>query len=153
LLSVAFFDLMVARRWRAEWPVYAAQGALLAAYFNYRHAYPLSPATDAAVLTLFGYLDLGLSEVLDRLRLKRYARPTLLVSLVLPLIPIARAVALGRIDELNLLLLFTSATFYGVACYTRQWKTLGYAAAVLFNALLWLAWSRVGWRVADHPQF
>jgi len=63
---------------------------------------------------------------------------------------LATAIATGKLDELNLLLLFTSATFYGVACYTRQWKTLGYAAAVLFNALLWLAWSRVETHLSRH---
>lgn len=152
LMVAAGFDVLAARRWNAEWLIYAAQATLLGAYFNYRYYFPVSVATDAAVLTLLGYLDLGLSEVMQRLRMNLYARPTLYVSLVLPLIPPAMAILDGRLDELSLFLLFTTAAFYGVACYTRQWKSLGYAAAVLLNALLWIAWSRVGWQLADHPQ-
>jgi hypothetical protein len=133
--------------------VYLAQFTLLGAYFTYRSAYPIPTATDAAILTLLGYLDLGVAEVLERLKLNPFARPTLYVSLVVPMIPLATAAFTGRLDEINLFLMFTTATFYGVACYTRQWKALGYAAAVLLNAMLWLAWSRVGWRFADHPQF
>ncbi|MHC5537261.1 hypothetical protein ACYOEI_03375 [Singulisphaera rosea] len=59
----------------------------------------------------------------------------------------------GRFDEVNLFAFFATATFYGVAGYTQRWRSLGFASAVLFNALLWLFWSRVGWRFADHPQF
>lgn len=152
LMVAAGFDVLVARRWNAQWLIYAAQATLLGAYFHYRYFFPVSVATDAAVLTLLGYLDLGLSEVMQRLKMNLYARPTLYVSLVLPLIPPAMAIVDGRLDELSLFLLFTTAAFYAVACYTRQWKSLGYAAAVLLNAILWIAWSRVGWRLADHPQ-
>ena len=34
-----------------------------------------------------------------------------------------------------------------------RWKTLGYAAAVLYNAALWVLWSRLGWKLSTHPQF
>ncbi|WP_074317585.1 tetratricopeptide repeat protein [Singulisphaera sp. GP187] len=152
LMVAAGFDVLVARRWYAPWLIYAAQATLLGAYFHYRFFFPVSVATDAAVLTLLGYLDLGLSEVMQRFKMNLYARPTLYVSLVLPLIPPAMAILDGRLDELSLFLLLTTAAFYGVACYTRQWKSLGYAAAVLLNAILWIAWSRVGWQLADHPQ-
>jgi hypothetical protein len=53
----------------------------------------------------------------------------------------------------SLFLAFATGTFYAVACLRLQWKTLGYAAAVLYNAFLWIAWARVGWRLAEHPQF
>ena len=33
-----------------------------------------------------------------------------------------------------------------------QWKALGYASAVLYNAALWVLWSRFGWRLAADPQ-
>lgn len=152
LMANGAFDVLVARRWNASWLVYLAQGTLLGAYFTYRRYFPVSVSTDAAVLTLLGYLDLGLAEVMQRFRMNLYARPTLYVSLLLPLLPPAMAIANGQLDELSLFLMFTTAAFYGVACYTRQWKSLGYAAAVLLNAILWIAWSRVGWRLADHPQ-
>lgn len=152
LMAAAGFDVVMARRWNAEWLVYAAQATLLGAYFHYRAFFPVSITTDAAVFTLLGYLDLGLSEVMQRFKMNLYARPSLYVSLVLPLLPPALAIMNGRLDELSLFLLFTTAAFYAVACYTRQWKSLGYAAAVLLNALLWIAWYRVGWRLTDHPQ-
>jgi len=153
LISLAGFYLLAARRWNAEWLVYAAQGTLLYTYADYRFGHPVSVSTDAAVLTLLGYLDLGISELMQRLRMNLYARPTLYVSLLLPLIPPVLAVVEGRFDELSLFWLLTTATFYAVACYTKQAKSLGYAAAILFNAVLWVAWSRIGWRLADHPQF
>ena len=46
-----------------------------------------------------------------------------------------------------------AATFYGIACGQLRWNLLGYTAAVLYNAALWLLWSRIGWQLADHPQF
>jgi hypothetical protein len=153
LLAVALFHVRLAKCWDVEWPVYVAQAAMLGAYFDYRHATPIPVPTDAAVLTLLGYLDLGLAEVMHRLGRNPYGRPTLYVSLVVPLIPLALALANGRFDEISVFLLFTTAAFYAVACHTRQWKSLGYASAAIFNALLWIAWSRVGWRLADHPQF
>ena len=42
---------------------------------------------------------------------------------------------------------------YAIACAQMRWKSLGYAAAVFCNAALWLCWSRMGWMLADHPQF
>lgn len=50
------------------------------------------------------------------------------------------------------MLLFSTATFYGVAGYEKRWKELGYAATVLYNLALWMVWSQVGWRLAEHPQ-
>jgi hypothetical protein len=143
----------VARRWHAEWLVYLAQGVLVLAYFAYRHAYPQPRATDVFVLVLFGYLDFAIAEVMQRLGLKLYTRPTLYFSLAIPLLPLGLAVWNGTVDDANLFLLFASATFYAAACYRLRWKSIGYAAAVLYNAFLWVAWARVGWKLADHPQF
>lgn len=153
LLALALYATVQAARWRAEWLVYAAQTLLIGAYYAYRSAFALNLATDAAVLTLFGYLDLAVAEVMQRQRLELYARPTLYFSLAMPLIPLGTAVAYGQLDDLNLLFIFTVATFYGVACYKMQWKTLGYAAAVLYNVFLWIFWARAGYRLADHSQF
>ena len=71
-------------RWRAEWLVYLAQAVMLSAYVDYRLAFPQSIAFDAIVLTLLGYLDLGIAEALERLHLNIYARPARFFSLVLP---------------------------------------------------------------------
>ncbi len=133
--------------------VYVAQGAILAGYLDFRHAFGLGHDADALVLTLFGYLDLGLAEVMHRVGLSRFARPTRYFSLALPVIPLA----LGLIDEglngVRLFYLFTAATFYGIAGVSMRWKPLGYAAAVLYNAFLWLLWSRIGFEFSDRPQF
>jgi hypothetical protein len=59
----------------------------------------------------------------------------------------------GGLDELSAFHLAAAATFYGIACAQLRWKSLGYGAAVLYNVALWVLWSRIGWRVADHPQF
>ena len=58
----------------------------------------------------------------------------------------------AKIDDATLFILFSVATFYAVACFRMQWKRLGYAAAVLYNAFLWVVWARVGWALSDHPQ-
>ena len=67
--------VMLVPRWKREWLVYLAQAMIVAAYVDFRMAYPWPIAADAAVLTLLGYLDLGLAELLDRQQLTIYARP------------------------------------------------------------------------------
>ena len=78
--------------------MYLAQALIVAAYVDFRMMYPLPIAADAAVLTLLGYLDLGLAELLDRYNLKIYARPARFTSLVLPVLPLIQLVWLGS-DE------------------------------------------------------
>jgi hypothetical protein len=154
LFGLALFAALLARRRRAEWPVYLAQALLVAAYFDYRHAFPVRPATDALVLVMFGYIDYAIAETLRRLRLDLYARPVLVFSLVMPFLPLALAgLQTGVLDDVTWFTVFSSAAFYTVAGYTLQRKSLGYAAAVLYNAFLWIAWARVGWKLEDHPQF
>jgi tetratricopeptide (TPR) repeat protein len=153
LTGAALFEILLVPRWQAEWLVYAAQMMLVGAYVVYRFAYPQPIVTDALVLTLLGYLDLAAAEVLDRLRLRMYARPTRYFSLILPILPLVELVGSNGLDDVSLFHLLAAATFYGVACGQLRWKSLGYTAAVLYNAALWLHWSRVGWKLADHPQF
>jgi hypothetical protein len=116
-------------------------------------AYPLPIASDAAILTLLGYLDLALAEVLDRLQVPIFARPARYFSFALPVLPLIQVFWSGGLDDLSLFHLMAAGTFYGVACARLRWKWLGYAAAVLYNAALWVLWSRLGWMLADHPQF
>ena len=75
ILGAALLHILLVPRWQAEWLVYLAQAVMLAAYVDYRLAFPQSLAFDAIVFTLLGYLDLGIAEVLERLELKTYARP------------------------------------------------------------------------------
>lgn len=154
MFGLALFLVGLIVRWGAEWLVYASQSALLGGYLYYRWAFPLPATTDAVILTAFGYLDLGLAEVMHRVGLSRFARPTRFFSLALPVLPLALALGEGgSLGEARLFVLFAAATFYGIACYAMSWKPLGYTAAVLYNAFLWLLWGRIGWHLADHSQF
>ena len=152
LFAVAFFMIGLARGWDVDWPVYAGQAAMLGAYLVYRAAFPRPIANEASLLTLFAYLDFGLSEALHQLRLNRYVRPVRFFSLAMPLLPLLWMSRTGRLDDQDLFVLFGVATFYAVACFRMEWKTLGYASAVFYNAVLWVVWARAGWRFADNPQ-
>ena len=149
-LTLVAIGLLV--RWGASWLVYAAQAAVLGSYFYYRWAFPIPAPVDAVVLTLLGYLDFGLAEMLPRVGLERFAAPTRRVSLGLLLIPLVLAFWGGPLWPFRMLLLFAAATFYGIACLRLQSKPIGYVAAVLYNAALWVLWSQVGWQFTDSPQ-
>jgi hypothetical protein len=153
LLGVTLALIVLARRWSAEWPVYGAPAALVGTYFVYRAGVPVPVATDAIILVLLGYLDFGIAEVMARLRLNVLARPTLYFSLAMPMIPLAFALGDTWPGDVDLFVLFSAATFYAVACTRLRRKTLGYAAAILYNVFLWFVWARVGWQLADHPPF
>jgi hypothetical protein len=153
LFCLAVFFAMVAWRRAAGWPVYVAQALLLGCYFHARSILAPSEVVDAVVLTALGYLDLGLSELMGRLRIEHFARPTLRFAMVLPLVPILQGVWNGRGDAVDLFILFATAGFYALASARLRSKTPAYASAVLLNAFLWLAWYRLGWRMAEHPQF
>jgi hypothetical protein len=150
---VALFFVLLVPRWGAEWLVYLAQAAMLGAYADLRMAHALPAAGDAAVLTLFAFIDMGIAEVLDRLRLPIYARPTRFTSLVLPILPLVQLVGTRGVGEVTVFHLVSAATFYAVACGTLGWKNLAYAAGVLYNAALWVLWGQMGWQLADYPQF
>jgi hypothetical protein len=152
MATLAVLSLLLAHRWHAEWLVYVSQGALLGSYLYHQHARPLPAEVSAFVLVLFCYLDFGLSQGLERRRLSLYQRPTLLFSLLMPLVPLSLALLRGQWDEVGLMLLFSTATFFGLACYEKRWKELGYVAAVLYNIALWTVWSQIGWRLAEVPQ-
>jgi hypothetical protein len=146
--------IVLVPRWQSEGLVYLAQGLMVAAYIDFRLGFPLPMAGDAAILTLLGYLDLGIAEALERLQgPERYVRPTRYFSLALPLLPLLQLLWSGVREPVSLFYLLAAATFYGVACASLRWKSLGYAAAVFTNAALWVYWSRLGWLLADHPQF
>ena len=92
IMGAALLHILLVPRWQAEWLVYLAQAVVLCAYVDYRLAFPQSIAFDAIVLTLLGYLDLGIAEVLERLQLKIYARPARFFSLMLPSLPLLQLI-------------------------------------------------------------
>ncbi len=154
LMAASLLHVLLVPRWRAEWLVYLAQALLLGAYIDFRMAFPMSTSADAAILTMLGFIDLGLAEALARLQgPEYYVRPTRYFSLILPLLPLLQLFGKGMRDEVSLFYLSVAATFYAIACAQIRWKSLGYAAGVFCNAALWLCWSRMGWMLADHPQF
>lgn len=153
LLSLAVFYILLARRWCAEWLVYCAEIAFAGSYFYYRAFRPLPPSTDAFVLVLFCFVDFGISEVFERLRLGFYVRPTLYFSLLMGLVVLLVGLGRGQLDIVNMSIVSSTATFYAVVSYRKQWKNAGYVAGVLYNAFLWIAWVQLGWKLADHPQF
>ncbi|MFO0907289.1 MAG: hypothetical protein U0794_02825 [Isosphaeraceae bacterium] len=153
LLGLTLTAIGLLLRWGANWLVTLAHAAILGAFLYYRWAFPMPAVADAGILTVLGYLDFGLAEVMHRVGLGRYAGPTRRFALVLPLLPLAIAWLGGPIQELTLFLLLAAASFYGVACVRLQSKPIAYASAVLFNAFLWFLWWRVGFAFSDRPQF
>jgi tetratricopeptide (TPR) repeat protein len=153
LMAVAVHLVLLVPRWRAEWLVYLAQAMTLAAYVDFRMCYRWPITADAAVLTLLGFIDLGLAEVLDRRDRKIYARPVRFSSLILAVLPLLQLAWLGAPNDVTLFHLLAAATFYSVACGQLRWKWLGYAAGVFYNAALWVLWSMFGWEMSDHFQF
>jgi hypothetical protein len=145
--------IVLVDRWQAEWLVYLAQAVMVCAYVDYRLAFPRPIAFDAVVLTLLGYLDLGIAEVLERLGRKIYARPTRYFSLVLPILPLIQLTWTGGLNEVDLFHLLSAGSFYAIACGQLRWKSLGYGAALFYNAALWVLWGKFGWTLSRHPQF
>src|SRR5207253_3759015 len=98
-------------------------------------------------------VDFGVSQLLERFPSNLYARPAFYFSLLAPLLPLLVALQRGRLDEAALLVVFSTASFYGIAAHQKGWKPLGYTAGALYNAFLWIWWARSGWAFAEHPQF
>ena len=71
---------------------------------------------------------------------------------MLPLLPLLQVFRAGNPDEITVFYLAAAATFYATACGRLRWKSLGYAAAVFANSALWLLWSVIGWKLAQHPE-
>jgi hypothetical protein len=153
IVGAALFLILLVERWQVEWLVHLAQAVMLCAYVDYRLAYPQPIAFDAVVLTLLGYLDLGIADVLERLERKIYARPTRYFSLILPVLPLIQLMWTEGLNEVSLFHLLSAGSFYAIACGQMRWKSLGYAAALFYNAALWVLWGKFGWTLSSHPQF
>jgi tetratricopeptide (TPR) repeat protein len=153
LAAVVWLLIVLAGRWTSEALVYLAQGMLLGTYVVYRQTFPAPIATDAILLTLLAYLDFGIAEAIERMGLTLYSRPMRFVSFALPLLPLVPMLSAGKLDGIGMFHLLAAGTFYGVAFSATRWRPLGYAAAVVYNAALWVWWGRLGWTLADDPQF
>ncbi len=153
LCGLALFVIGLIVRWGDEWLVYPAQALILGGYLYYRWAFAISPEGDAAVLTLFGGLNLGIAEAMHRVGLERFARPARAFSLALPLLPLGLGLAEHELGEMRLFFLFSAATFYAIAALSMQRRPLGYASAAFYDAFLWMFWSRIGWTLEERPQF
>ena len=126
LMAVALWLLVLVPRWQREWLVYLSQAALVGAYVLYRLAHPLDLSSDSAILTLFAFIDLGIAEVLDRLRLPIYARPTRYASLVLPVLPLVHIVGTRGMGDLTVFhLVSPRGPFTPWLAGRSRWKTLG----------------------------
>lgn len=153
LAMLAVFYTLLASRWQSELLCYFAQCCFAGAYFYYRAIHPLSAGADALVLVLFCFLEFGMSEFLEQLNLSLYVRPALYFSLIMGLVALVVSLGRGRLDDLSMTVIASTGTFYAFVSYRKGWKAAGYAAAVLYNGFLWVAWTRLGWKLADHPQY
>lgn len=104
-------------------------------------------------MLLLAGIDLGIAEIAGRARRRLFALPAMATGLILPLVSVGLALRHGAIGEESLFILFAAGTFYAATCARMQWKSAGYAAAVLYNAALWVLWSLFGWHLANDPQF
>jgi hypothetical protein len=153
LFAAGSLCVVLAARWSSMAMAFAAQAAILLGYVAYRSGFAMSPMGDSAAMLILAGIDLGVAEVAGRVRRRVFALPALAAGLVLPLIAVVLAVRNGPLGEEPLFVLFAAGTFYAATCGRLRWKPLGYAAAVLYNAALWVLWSRFGWRLAEAPQF
>lgn len=153
LVVVAGNVAWLAWRRRVEWPIYLAQLGMLGAYGYGRLGVAASAEFDALAFVILGYLDFALADLLGRLNWGHVARPVLRASFVMPLVPLAMMLWRGLADDTALFVLLGTSAFYLVAGARLREKRWGYVAAVLFNVLLWVFWSRVGWRLSDHVPY
>jgi hypothetical protein len=153
LWAVASLCVILAARWSSMPMAFAAQAVILLGYAAYRAGFAVTPMGDSSAMLVLAGIDLGIAEVAGRARRRVFALPALSAGLVLPLIAVMLALGSGRIGEEPLFVLFASGTFYAATCVRLRWKMLGYAAAVLYNAALWVLWARFGWKIAEAPQF
>jgi len=152
MAGVASLGVVLATRWASMAMAFGAQGAILLGFAAFRSGYPISPMGDAAAMLILAGIDLGVAEVAGRGR-RAFALPALATGLALPLISVGLSLRGGPIGDQPMFVLFAAGTFYAATCGRLRWRGLGYAAAVLYNAALWMLWARFGWSLAAEPQF
>ncbi len=152
MAAVGSMCVVLASRWSSLPMAFAAQGAILLAYAAFRSGFNLPPSGDSTAILILAGIDLGIAEIAGRGR-RLFALPALATGLFLPLISVALSFRNGWIGDEPLFVLFAAGTFYAATCGRMRWKMLGYASAVLYNAALWVMWSRFGWKMAEDPQF
>jgi hypothetical protein len=153
MFAVSSMCVVLAMSWQSMPLAFAAQAAILLGYAAFRSGFNVPQSTDSAALLILAGIELGVAEIAGRGRQRLFALPALVAGLALPLLSVGLSLRNGLIGDESLLILFAAGTFYAAVCGRMRWKSLGYAAAVLYNAALWVLWSRLGWKVAHDPQF
>ncbi len=151
MFAVASLCVVLAMRRHSLPLAFAAQAAILLGYAALRAGVAVPPSADSTAMLILAAIELGVAEVAGRGR-RLFALPALAAGLTLPLLSVGLSLRHGAIGDVPLFTLFAAGTFYAATCGRMRWRPLGYAAAVLYNAALWVLWSRLGWRMADEPQ-
>ena len=152
MFAVGTLCAVLASRWSSMPLAVAAQGTIVFGYVAYRAGCSAPPGGDAAAILILAGIDLGVAEVADRYRKRLFALPALAVGLALPLVSVILSFRGGLVGDEPTFVLFAAGTLYAASCSRMRWKGLAYAAAVLYNAALWVFWARAGWRLAAAPQ-
>jgi hypothetical protein len=150
--AVGSLCVVLASRWASMTMAFAAQASILLGFAAFRSGFAMSPMGDASAMLILAGIDLGVAEVAGRGR-RLFAMPALVAALALPILSVGLTLRRGVIGEESMFFLFAAGTFYAATCGRLRWKGLGYAAAVLYNAALWVLWSRFGWKLVQAPQF
>jgi tetratricopeptide (TPR) repeat protein len=153
MFATASLCVLMASRLGSIPLAFLAQAAIVFGYVAFRSAFALPAEGDSTAMLILAGVDLGIAEVAGRARRRLFALPALATALALPLVSVGLALRHGVIGDESLFILFAAATFYAASCGRMRWKSLGYGAALLYNAALWVLWSRFGWQVATDPQF
>ena len=152
MFAVGSLCVVLASRWSSIPLAFAAQVSLLLGYAAFRSGFALPPSADSTAMLILAGIDLGIAEVAGRGRRRLFALPAFATGLALPLISVGLALRHGVLGEETLFVLFAAGTFFAATGARMQRKALGFASAVLYNASLWVLWSRFGWRLAADPQ-
>ena len=151
MFSVGSLCVVLAMRWSSLPMAFAAQAAILLGYGAYRSGFSPPPLGDASALLILAGIELGVAEVVNQGRPRLFAFPALATGLAVPLVSVLLSLRGGWLRDEPLFVLFAAGTLYAATCGRMRWKSLGYAAAVLYNAALWVFWARAGWKLADSP--
>lgn len=152
MFVVASLCVILASRRNSVTLAFAAQAAILIGYAAFRSGFSVPQVGDSLAMLLLAGIDLGIAEITGRGGRRLFAIPAFAAGLALPLLSVGLSLRNGLISEQNLFVLFAAGTFYAATSGRLKWKSLGYVAAVLYNATLWVLWSYLGWNLSKDPQ-
>ncbi len=153
--GLTVFYLWIAWAFRAEVFVYIGEVALAGMIMFLRFTMPhwfenviLSRFWPVLVVGV-SFAVVGLSYVLQKLRLSLYVRPSYYTAIFLPLIPLIGAWFIGM--EISIHTLFGVSFFYFLVSYIRRERRYGYIAVAVFNIALQVLFVWQGIRLGVHP--